>query len=605
MRKRALIFINSALAMLLGCLVSIVPAAAANGTYGPQDVEYVTSSRNSDVVFYIICLEREVGNTPRNLSMSDAVTSAERSCRSLARRLPNRGNQPSAADIRQSILDCGFTSADAVPGNRCGSHSGGNASGGSSSGGSQADNVVLRPQVYRLGANVKGLAYDGTWVWAAESGQRSIAKLDLNTGRFIERINVGRSPEAIVSTGNGDTYTMLTGNKSIWRQRANGRGSKLANLNECPQAMIADGRNIWVLTQPDCDEFSSRVVKVNARSGRSEDSGVLNEQANDLVAYRNQIWIAHSQSPNLTIINQRSMRDITLRIRRAKFMAITADSQHIFAAGSGRNRNSDGLVVMIDPDRERELHRIELPQKITHITSDGTYVVAAGEEGTLWVLSADDLELLRTITMRSGSFTPGGVLIEDGQLLVSVDQYRRRNGAVFAMDDWKPNTNSGGGNNSGSGNGGSGNNGGNTGGGNAGNGANSIFPVRAASSGGRVRSGPGMNYGQVGSLQNGEHVTLLEKTNVVMNGFPWFEIQFRGGQNGYQWGGILCETRKRVPGVNGICRTRPTNTNQGNNGNGSNNGNAGNQGNQNNQGNQGSGNASNQGNNGNSGNQQI
>lgn len=65
-------------------------------------------------------------------------------------------------------------------------------------------------------------------------------------------------------------------------------------------------------------------------------------------------------------------------------------------------------------------------------------------------------------------------------------------------------------------------------------------PFRAASWGGIVRDGPGMDYGKLGSLREKELVKVLERTDGFMNGFPWFKISYRDGKIGYHWGGIMC-----------------------------------------------------------------
>ncbi|MEP0943851.1 MAG: lysozyme inhibitor LprI family protein [Rhizobiaceae bacterium] len=77
----------------------------------------------------------------------------------------------------------------------------------------------------------------------------------------------------------------------------------------------------------------------------------------------------------------------------------------------------------------------------------------------------------------------------------------------------------------------------------AGAGMDSLIP--AASWGGKLRSGAGTEFSQVGSLKEGEPVSLVENTGVIFNGFPWFKILYQNPANGqmneaYQWGGILC-----------------------------------------------------------------
>ncbi len=79
-------------------------------------------------------------------------------------------------------------------------------------------------------------------------------------------------------------------------------------------------------------------------------------------------------------------------------------------------------------------------------------------------------------------------------------------------------------------------------------------PIEAASWGGIVRDGPGRNYRKLGSLEQGEHVMLLENTSVMEDGYPWWRIEFRGSREGYQWGGILCSLDEPMEGVYETCR---------------------------------------------------
>lgn len=87
--------------------------------------------------------------------------------------------------------------------------------------------------------------------------------------------------------------------------------------------------------------------------------------------------------------------------------------------------------------------------------------------------------------------------------------------------------------------------------------ANEQMAMEGASWGGSVRSGPGTEFGKIGSLKEGALVELEANTGVQMNGYPWFKItQFDsvGGVtlSGYQWGGILCAFDAR-DGVHQTC----------------------------------------------------
>jgi hypothetical protein len=79
------------------------------------------------------------------------------------------------------------------------------------------------------------------------------------------------------------------------------------------------------------------------------------------------------------------------------------------------------------------------------------------------------------------------------------------------------------------------------------------FPIQARSWGGKVRSGPGPNFGAIGSLQEREPIILLGQSDApLFQNFPWFKIRFRG-RIGYQWGGIICGIDAPIPGAFQTC----------------------------------------------------
>ncbi|MEL6785670.1 MAG: SH3 domain-containing protein, partial [Pseudomonadota bacterium] len=72
--------------------------------------------------------------------------------------------------------------------------------------------------------------------------------------------------------------------------------------------------------------------------------------------------------------------------------------------------------------------------------------------------------------------------------------------------------------------------------------------------GGKVRSGPGMHYHQVGSTYEGQQLTVLHNTQQYMNGYPWFQVRLANGRTGYQWGGLMCGYGAPRQGMYKICR---------------------------------------------------
>ena len=69
-----------------------------------------------------------------------------------------------------------------------------------------------------------------------------------------------------------------------------------------------------------------------------------------------------------------------------------------------------------------------------------------------------------------------------------------------------------------------------------------------------MREGPGPNYSQVGTVNEGESVEILEDPNVWLDGYKWLKV--RGPQGvGYHWGGRICIPSDTTPsGVFSNCR---------------------------------------------------
>ncbi|WP_417678315.1 MliC family protein [Roseibium sp.] len=78
------------------------------------------------------------------------------------------------------------------------------------------------------------------------------------------------------------------------------------------------------------------------------------------------------------------------------------------------------------------------------------------------------------------------------------------------------------------------------------------FPQPGTSYGGKVRGGPGMQYRQVGSLREGDRILILNGTGAMMNGYEWFQIRYRNGRTGYQWGGLMC-SQTPYPTIFRVC----------------------------------------------------
>ncbi len=77
--------------------------------------------------------------------------------------------------------------------------------------------------------------------------------------------------------------------------------------------------------------------------------------------------------------------------------------------------------------------------------------------------------------------------------------------------------------------------------------------MRGLSYGGIVRAEASMNSSKLMSLKYGEKVTLVERTEVIKDGYHWFKVQSQSGLIGYQWGGLLCSFSNKSVGAFRVC----------------------------------------------------
>ena len=73
--------------------------------------------------------------------------------------------------------------------------------------------------------------------------------------------------------------------------------------------------------------------------------------------------------------------------------------------------------------------------------------------------------------------------------------------------------------------------------------------MEAGSWGGKVRSGPGKEFTKIGSLNNGDPVTLIEGTKIFLDGYEWFKIIYDNNSVGYQWGEICVDSISQFLGL--------------------------------------------------------
>ncbi|PWW04568.1 hypothetical protein DFR52_1011267 [Hoeflea marina] len=301
-----------------------------------------------------------------------------------------------------------------------------------------ADEITLEPGVIDVGKWAEGIAFDGRFYWVAESGQRSVAKIEYGSGDLIKHVKIGRLPTSMVAPREGGVFALVATDKLVSSIGANDKVTTLAKLGECPDRMIAGDGGLWVLTQPACSSESSRVIGIDARTGKQTKSSNLGEWATSLAAMGLEIWVGHARGGLVNVYDSRTAEVGDITVPGLSTWAMASNSAHVFAGGRVDENNDDGLVVMFDPDRMEEAARASLPEMVMQMLADADHLVAIGEKGTIFVLSAQTLDLLRTIRLTTGDYTARDVIALEDNLLITSSMAAGENGAVLVVNDWRP-----------------------------------------------------------------------------------------------------------------------------------------------------------------------
>ncbi|MGB6535035.1 MAG: hypothetical protein WBF58_03635 [Xanthobacteraceae bacterium] len=300
----------------------------------------------------------------------------------------------------------------------------------------------MAPRVIQVGKWAEGIAFDGTSIWIAESGQQSIAQIDLNQGKVARRVTVGRLPVGMATFTDGAVYALVQTDKRLWQQFPTvAKGKSFTGLSGCPTGLASGDQALWILSEPNCSSGNSVLIRLNPGTNARATSGSLGDGAQAIVATPGKVWVANTRSPSLHVVDQQTLAIQQSDIQGAALWALATNGSNLFAGGVLGNQ---GVVVSIDPGSGRELARQVVDQKIYQMAADGQSVVALSNEGNVYVFSAATLQLQRVITLTTpyGGIAAGGgpkaALIVGNNLYISSGQQVGENGALLVLSNWRP-----------------------------------------------------------------------------------------------------------------------------------------------------------------------
>ncbi len=308
--------------------------------------------------------------------------------------------------------------------------------------GPAADSVTLGATAIRVGKWPERAAFDGRSLWVSESGARSIAQIDLETRSVEQRLKVGRLPVDMVATENGTVYALSETDNMIYAVASvEAKAGEYAEVPRCADIMAYADNNLWVVSNLDCSAPAvlTRVSHLNGRTAKVAD---LTAGPTDMKVEHGRVYVGHmgvgGRAAFVSIVDAKSGSSVATSDLPLHYPRLAANARAVFVGGAPLDSNT-GVIVKIASEETDFAARVQLPEAIAALAATEDYVIAAGRQGTIFVLSATDFSMVRTIRTAT-SMEPHDILAIGGTLAVVSSRGNEvaADNVVYLIDGWVP-----------------------------------------------------------------------------------------------------------------------------------------------------------------------
>ncbi|MFP1632705.1 PAN domain-containing protein [Zhengella sp. ZM62] len=300
--------------------------------------------------------------------------------------------------------------------------------------------VEMSPEVVPVGKWPEGIAHDGSGLWLAMSGERQLYRTDPETGEIVRRVKVGRLPVRLAAFGDGPVYATVATDKIIWAQPSEGKGRAIARLKDYPQSLATDGESVWALTWVNGSSSQTRVERIDPAGGETTRSDILPRNGFDVTVSGDTVWTLHrldGENRSMVVgLNKDTLAEEISEEIDGFLMLLTAGEHGNYAAGG--QSTSGGLIVRLDPQTGVETARHEGAAPFAAVTTGFDYVIAADGNGSVSVLTGDDLTLVQTINLTTGPVRPQAILVWGDQLFMTTHSGTEDAGSLIIVNGWRP-----------------------------------------------------------------------------------------------------------------------------------------------------------------------
>jgi hypothetical protein len=270
---------------------------------------------------------------------------------------------------------------------------------------------ALQPaQVLEVGKWPEGVAVREDAIWVSESGNRQVTRFSLGGSMPARASKVGRLPVDLTLAADGTAYVVVgTDKKIVAIDAASGEVRPVATTPDAPEALAEADGALWVLLWHANSTLNSTLLRVDAKTGATQRSGLLGPWAVDVAVGAGRVWVARDKG--LVAVDPQSLE---------KQAEIELDDQpwQVLASPAGVYAGTRYAVMRVAPSTSKLTHRLRVDERICVLAMLGEELAAMSEKGTLYLLEARTLAPRLTLVPEK-PFEPRAMVAQGDALFVT------------------------------------------------------------------------------------------------------------------------------------------------------------------------------------------
>lgn len=300
---------------------------------------------------------------------------------------------------------------------------------------------------FGIGRWPEGITLGANGLWVAESGRRTIARLDPDSGKLLNRVKVGRLPVGMITGPDGTVYSLVHTDRALWAQYKSGKGKRVLKLKGYPDRMTRHGDNIWILTWPEGSSGSIQFVRFNMRSGKTETFRILRKDQDyagnnreftvaDAGKYEAPlIWTVFGNGLVLALSGADMSRFAYGGVKNTFANSVEVTEKYVIVTGRDETTKK-GVILVLDSTTAKLIKRHDVPQMVYKTTKASGFILAVSGPA-LYVISATNGNIVREIALDGPWGDIRGLYANDNRLYAT--RFTNDNdGQVLMLENWKP-----------------------------------------------------------------------------------------------------------------------------------------------------------------------